>query len=131
MQYPWIKRYRAFSLFLPDSNNIESAIRRLWEENKGCFSVLEILIACRSKDKKKAVDNNGNVRLLQSYLSSVDGVIEFIQQIGLKEVLQAKQVKNLVDYVFGVEAGLDTNARKNRSGHLMEGTVASILDAHG
>lgn len=77
------------------------------------------------------MDNNGNVRLLQSYLSSVDGVIEFIQQIGLKEVLQAKQVKNLVDYVFGVEAGLDTNARKNRSGHLMEGTVASILDAHG
>lgn len=77
------------------------------------------------------MDNNGNVRLLQSYLSSVDGVIEFIQQIGLKEVLQAKQVKNLVDYVFGVEAGLDTNARKNRSGHLMEGIVASILDAHG
>ena len=77
------------------------------------------------------MDNNGNVRLLQSYLSSVDGVIEFIQQIGLKEVLQAKQVKNLVDYVFGVEAGLNTNARKNRSGHLMEGTVASILDAHG
>ena len=77
------------------------------------------------------MDNNGNVRLLQSYLSSVDGVIEFIQQIGLKEVLQAKQVKNLVDYVFGVEAGLNTNARKNRSGHLMEGIVASILDAHG
>lgn len=37
----------------------------------------------------------------------------------------------MVDYVFGVETGLDTNARKNRSGHLMEGQVASILNNAG
>lgn len=41
------------------------------------------------------------------------------------------QVKNLVDYVFGIETGLDTNARKNRSGHVMENAVANIFNKAG
>ncbi len=36
-----------------------------------------------------------------------------------------------MDYVFGVEVGLDSNARKNRGGHIMEGLVANILTANG
>lgn len=34
-----------------------------------------------------------------------------------------KTIKNLVDYVFGVEVGLDSNGRKNRTGTAMEGLV--------
>ena len=71
---------------------------------------------------------DGNVKLINSLFDSVDGVIEYIHGTGLDEVFKNKQIKNLVDYVFGVETGLDTNARKNRSGHLMEGQVASMLD---
>ena len=41
--------------------------------------------------------------------------------------LKNKDIKNLVDYVFGVEAGLDTHARKNRSGDVMEDIVESIF----
>ena len=33
--------------------------------------------------------------------------------------------------LFGIETGLDTNARKNRSGHIMENTVARIFSYHG
>jgi len=36
-----------------------------------------------------------------------------------------------VDYVFGVEVGMDTNARKNRNGTVMEQTVAGILQQAG
>ena len=32
--------------------------------------------------------------------------------------------------MFGIETGLDTNARKNRSGHIMENRIAQILDSH-
>lgn len=46
-------------------------------------------------------------------------------------MLQSKQIKNLVDYVFGVEVGLDTNARKNRGGHLMENLIARIFESNG
>ena len=79
-------------------------------------------------DKKKAILDDGSVKLISHFFNDVQGVIDYIHGTGLDEVLQNKQVKNLVDYVFGVETGLDTNARKNRSGHLMESQVANILD---
>ena len=111
--------------------DMDAAIRRLWDENRNVFSILEILIAVRTTDKKKAIMADGNVKLINSLFDSVDGVIEYIHGTGLDEVFRNKQIKNLVDYVFGVETGLDTNARKNRSGHLMEGQVASMLDNAG
>ena len=42
-----------------------------------------------------------------------------------------KSGNDLVDYVFGIETGLDSNARKNRSGHVMESMVANIMDKNG
>jgi len=111
--------------------DMDAAIRRLWDENRNVFSILEILIAVRTSDKKKAIMADGNVKLINSLFDSVDGVIEYIHGTGLDAVSRNKQIKNLVDYVFGVETGLDTNARKNRSGHLMEGQVASMLDNEG
>lgn len=36
-------------------------------------------------------------------------------------------INNLVDYVMGVEVGMDTNARKNRTGDVMENIVESYL----
>lgn len=117
--------------YLIGQNDIDAAIRRLWNENKGVFNVLEILIAVRTSDKKKAIMADGNVKLINTLFDSVEGVIEYIHGTGLDNVFRNKQIKNLVDYVFGVETGFDTNARKNRSGHLMENQVASILDNAG
>ena len=114
--------------YLIGQEDIDAAIRRLWAENKNVFSILEILIAVRTSDKKKAIMADGNVRLINTLFDNVEGVIEYIHGTGLDNVFKNKQIKNLVDYVFGVETGLDTNARKNRSGHLMEGQVASIFD---
>lgn len=114
--------------YLIGQEDIDAAIRRLWDENKNVFSILEILIAVRTSDKKNAIMADGNVRLINTLFDSVEGVIEYIHGTGLDNVFKNKQIKNLVDYVFGVETGLDTNARKNRSGHLMEGQVASIFD---
>lgn len=47
----------------------------------------------------------------------------FIEKSGLKELFHNKKVKNFVDYVLGVEVGLDSNGRKNRGGSLMEELV--------
>lgn len=49
--------------------------------------------------------------------------VDFIEQAGLLDFLQNKANRSLVDYVYGVEAGLDSNARKNRSGTTMEGII--------
>lgn len=55
----------------------------------------------------------------------------FMQRTGLFELLQHHIVTNLVDYVTGIETGLDSNGRKNRGGHLMEDLVESFIQSAG
>ena len=117
--------------YLIGQEDMANAVERLWEENPKAFSVLDILIAVRTKDKKKAIDENGNILLVSDYFTSPEQVTKFLNDTGLTVVFQKKQIKNLVDYVFGVEVGLDSNARKNRGGHIMEELVANIFDKHG
>ena len=117
--------------YLIGQEDMAKAVERLWEENPKVFSVLDILIAVRTKDKKKAIDENGNIHFVSDYFTSPEQVTKFLNDTGLTEVFQKKQIKNLVDYVFGVEVGLDSNARKNRGGHIMEELVANIFDKHG
>lgn len=117
--------------YLVGKVDMEEAIHDLWEENPSVFSVLDILIAVRTKDKKIAFNRADEPQLIENFFDSEEGVQEYIRDTGLYDVLSNKQITNLVDYVFGVEVGLDTNARKNRSGHIMEGMVASILSKAG
>lgn len=117
--------------YLIGHEDMSTAVKRLWDENPKVFSVLDVLIAVRTKDRKKAIDAYGNIQLVSDYFKSPEQVTEFLNETGLTEVFQKKQIKNLVDYVFGVEVGLDSNARKNRGGHIMEGLVANILTLNG
>lgn len=117
--------------YLIGQEDMAVAVKRLWNENPKVFSVLDVLIAVRSKDNKKAIDVYGNIHLINDYFSSPEQVTVFLNETGLTKVFQNKQIKNLVDYVFGVEVGLDSNARKNRGGHIMEGLVANILTLNG
>lgn len=113
--------------YLIGQDDMEAAVKRLWDENPKVFSVLDVLIAVRNKDKKKAIDKNGDIHLVSDYFKSPEQVSIFLYETGLTEVFQNKLIKNLVDYVFGVEVGLDSNARKNRGGHIMESLVANIF----
>ena len=110
--------------YLIGKTDLTKAIKELYEENPKVFEVLDILIAVRTKDKKKTLNANGEFVLLESYFMSLQGVINYIEQTGLAEVFKNKNITNLVDYVFGVEVGLDTNARKNRGGENMAKAVA-------
>ncbi len=111
--------------YLIGKDDISKAVKDLYEENKGCFSVLNILIAVR--DNRELIAPNGEVVFLNSYFSDANKIIEYINETGLSEIIKNKTIKNLVDYVFGIEVGLDTNARKNRGGKNMERLVASIF----
>ena len=113
--------------FLLGKENLRDAVEALWERKKKVFDVMDILIATRKKDKKKFFDENGNFRLVHSLFQSIDGVMEFLNGTGLADVFRNSEIKDLVDYVFGVETGLDTNARKNRSGEFTENLVAKIF----
>ena len=117
--------------YLIGKENLAKSVSEIWNRDKKVFEVLGILIAVRDEGKKPVVDSNGNVVLLKSYFESKEKVVEFLQGTGLADIFQSRRIKNLADYVFGIETGLDTNARKNRSGHIMENTVARIFQKNG
>ncbi len=117
--------------FLLGKDNLREAVEALWERDKKVFEVMDILIATRKTDKKKFFDENGDFRLVHSLFQSVDGIMEFLEGTGLAKIFRNSEIKDLVDYVFGVETGLDTNARKNRSGKATESLVASIFSKAG
>ena len=116
--------------YLIGKDNIEEAINELYEENPKVFEVLDILIAVRNK-RTKTLNNNGEIVSLESYFSSPKGILEYIRKTGLAEVFKNKEITNLVDYVFGIEVGLDTNARKNRGGDNMSKAVSLLFDREG
>lgn len=117
--------------YLLGKKDLRAAVTELWNNDKSVFDVLQIFVACRERDKKKVVNSDAEVVLLESYLTTLDGVMEYLEGTGLAQVFKDKNVKNLVDYVFGVEVGLDSNARKNRSGDAMEDTVELIIEGVG
>lgn len=114
--------------YLIGKENLKEAIKELYQENLTVFEVLDILIAIRKNKNAKTFNNKGEVVMLNSYFTSPESIYEYIEETGLAEVFKNKDVKNLVDYVFGIEVGLDTNARKNRGGENMARAVSLIFD---
>ena len=54
-----------------------------------------------------------------------------MRKTGLFSLISEHVINNLVDYVTGVEVGLDSHARKSRGGDLMEYLVESFLQKEG
>lgn len=107
--------------------NLRKAVDTIWRRDRTAFDVMDILIAVRDRGNKKVIDKKGRCVPLSSFFFDIDGVMEYLESTGLAEVLQQQKIKDLVDYVFGIETGLDSNARKNRSGHVMERMIARIF----
>ena len=114
-------------------SNIEKKFIELIKEYPKIRQALPLLIAVR-KDKLKdtpiITDINTLIPENKIYIfySEITPKIEqelliFFRDSGLKDIFSNRCIKNLVDYCFGVEVGFDTNARKNRTGTLMEHIV--------
>ena len=112
------------------TRDLRESVKDIWDESPKAFEVLPILIAVR--DKKTCVRISLDKYIpMSNFLQNVDEVVAFLEGTGLKDIFQSKKISNLVDYVFGIETGLDTNARKNRSGTIMECDIASIFTKEG
>lgn len=109
------------------TSDLKKSVETIWNRDKMAFSVLPILIAVRDEGSKKVLDSLNNIVDIKTFFGSVNRVIEFLENTGLADLFRNRTIKDLVDYVFGIETGLDTNARKNRSGHIMENAVAQIF----
>lgn len=74
-------------------------------------------------DKKRLVYEDFDFSKNNITKSAIEKCLAFVTKTGLKKLIASKKIKNLVDYMIGVEAGLDSNGRKNRSGDAMEDIV--------
>lgn len=117
--------------YLIGKQDIEAAVNDIWQRDSSAFNVMDILIAVRDDGKKKVIDSFGECIPMKHLFTTPEGVVEYLRETGLAELFRSNRVKDLVDYVFGIETGLDSNARKNRSGHIMEDTVQNILEENG
>lgn len=116
--------------YLIGKDDLKQAIEELFNENPKTFDVLDILIAVRNNKETKVINESGKIVDLNEYFNSPNKIYEFIDKTGLIEIFKNKEIKNLVDYVFGIEVGLDTNARKNRSGKNMSKAVSLVFQNH-
>lgn len=117
--------------YLIGKEDLRAAVEALWKRDKTVFDVMDILIATREKDNKMFFDETGQFRKVHSLFQSVDGIMEFLEGTGLADVFRNQEIRDLEDYVFGVETGLDTNARKNRSGEITESLVKRLFTNAG
>lgn len=121
------------------SANIKADFEALLKKYPEVLPCIPLLLAVRLKEKDSKIycqDENGGY-LYEFDNKKLDPLISFeqysyfMEKTGLFDLLQNHVIHNLVDYVTGVETGLDSNGRKNRGGHLMENLVEGFIQQAG
>ncbi|MCK4358950.1 MAG: type II restriction endonuclease [Candidatus Cloacimonetes bacterium] len=119
--------------YLIGKENFEFEFKNLINEYPEIVITFPILLAIR--DKEEAIIDKTSLEIIDySFIKPFlinDELKEkyyvFFNKTGLEDLIKNKKIKNLVDYVFGIEVGMDTNARKNRTGNIMESIVEEYL----
>ena len=114
------------------SKNIESDFEKLVNKYPEVIKCIPTLLAVRQSEII-VLDDDGN-KFEYSFKKmnyNVEQYIVFMRETGLFELLEKHLINNLYDYVLGVECGLNSNARKNRGGHLMEDVVERFIQKAG
>lgn len=109
------------------SKNIEEDFQIILSKYPETLKCIPLLLAVRASEIY-AIDSDGEFTYSFKELNySIEQYKIFMEKTGLFDLLKNHIINNLVDYVTGVETGLDSNGRKNRGGHLMENLVESYI----
>lgn len=112
---------------LINSKSIEEEFKLIVKKYPEVLRVIPILLAKRGNEIK-VTDSNENKNFNFSKKNySIEEYMKFMKNTGLFDLLSNHIISDLIDYVKGVEVGLDSNARKNRTGTAMENIVESYI----
>lgn len=109
------------------SKNIEEEFKTIVKQYPNVLVVVPILLAKREAEIKVQDAEGSYVFNFVKMNYTIEQYTLFMRNSGLFDLLQNHIINNLVDYVLGIEVGMDTNGRKNRTGHVMEDLVESYL----
>lgn len=116
------------------SNDIYKDFKNLITKYPEVVKALPLIVALRDKNIKviETIDSPQSVRSflfdtsrLLNY-DHIEDIYEFCNKTGIIDLL--KELNSIKDYLTGVEVGMDTNARKNRSGIAMELAVLPLIE---
>lgn len=122
--------------YLVGKENIEEEFKKLITKSPSIVKLLPIILACRDKDFRILTSYSNGDLVYEDYhfnkfenlsKEDIDKINRFAKETGLLDIFQKKIIKSVPDYVTGIEVGLDSNGRKNRSGTAMEKIVESFL----
>jgi type II restriction enzyme len=138
----WEKVHRNIKLIEKELNllnvligkeNVEGEVYNLIKEYPQVIKAFPFLIAFRETQVAMLADVTQFIYKDYDFKSrelpdeDCKDLTAFFMQSGLGDLVKDKHVKNLVDYVTGVEVGLDSNGRKNRGGTMMENIVETFV----
>ena len=114
------------------SENIEQDFENLIHKYPEVLKCIPTLLAVRQTEII-VLDDEGNKfeYNFKNINYNVEQYTVFMRETGLFDLLEKHLINNLYDYVLGVECGLNSNARKNRGGHLMEDLVEKFIQRAG
>lgn len=118
---------------LKNCSNPVSDLRDLLKKYPEVIKVIPILLACRD-GLLKVLNSIETILQYNTFdfskkkydAEEIDDIVKFTKNTGLLNALC--QMDSATDYLLGVEVGLDTNARKNRSGLFLEKMVTETLN---
>ncbi|SFE74604.1 type II restriction enzyme [Thermoanaerobacter thermohydrosulfuricus] len=118
------------------SKKFDDDLRKILLNYPQVLPVIPILLAIRKLNFKVIrdfADKNSDIvdydfRVRTLTLEEVESIVEFFNKTGLKDFFVGMATRSLQDYVMGVEVGMDTHARKNRSGDAMELLLKPIVE---
>lgn len=109
------------------SKTIEEDFKKVVKHYPETLRCIPILLAKRERDIMVMDENGLHDFDFQNSNYTIGEYAEFMRRTGLFDLMENHIVNNLVDYVTGIEVGLDSNGRKNRGGDLMENLVEGFL----
>lgn len=113
------------------SKNIERDFENLIKKIPSALSCVPILLAVRSSEIFVLENETEYNFRFDNPNFTMEEYKDFLRKSGLFGLFENHLISSVQDYVTGVEAGLDSNGRKNRTGHIMESIVEQYLKKSG
>ena len=118
--------------YLLGKENTEEAFLHLFSINPKIVKALPDLLAEREKRLNIVEHDNQHMTEIdfENVTEPAEVYYQFMVDTKLITIFETKKIKNLVDYVFGIQVGLSSNGRKNRTGKLMEEIVETYIASY-
>ena len=113
------------------SKNIKQEFEKILADYPKVVKCIPVLLAVRSTQIPICNEDGMFIYDFTNMMHDASIYSVFMEKSGLFDLMQNHLISNLVDYVTGIETGLDSNGRKNRGGHLMEDLVEAFIRKAG